>query len=71
MGIESTQTERIFNLFSQLNPESEGSGLGLALVKKIVTLYQGRIWVESPGEGKGSCFMFTLPGAVIHKGTAI
>jgi len=66
MGIAPEQSERIFNLFTQLNPCSDGSGLGLALVKKIVSIYQGRIWVESPGEGQGSCFMFTLPGAVIN-----
>jgi len=65
MGIAPEQSERIFNLFSQLNPESDGSGLGLALVKKIVSIYQGRIWVESAGEGQGSCFMFTLPGALV------
>jgi len=65
MGIELKHNERIFTLFSQLNPESDGSGLGLALVKKIVSIYQGRIWVESAGEGQGSCFMFTLPGALV------
>jgi len=66
MGIAPEHRERIFNLFSQLNPESDGSGLGLALVKKIVSIYQGRIWVESAGEGQGSCFKFTLPEAVAH-----
>jgi len=70
MGIAPEHNERIFKLFCQLNPDSDGSGLGLALVKKIVSIYQGRIWVESSGEGQGSCFMFTLPGAVTHKGTA-
>ncbi len=65
MGIAPEHRERIFNLFSQLNPNSDGSGLGLALVKKIVNLYRGSIWVESAGEGKGSCFMFTLPGALV------
>ncbi|MFN2356028.1 MAG: ATP-binding protein, partial [Desulfopila sp.] len=70
MGIAPEHSERIFNIFSQLNPESEGSGLGLAMVKKIVSIYQGRIWVESAGKGKGSSFMFTLPGALVKKGTA-
>ncbi len=69
MGITPEHSERIFNLFSQLNPDSEGSGLGLALVKKIVSIYRGRIWVESEGTGKGSCFYFTLPGALIKKDT--
>ncbi len=64
MGVAPEHGERIFNLFSQLNPGSEGSGLGLALVKKIVSIYHGRIWVESAGKGEGSCFMFTLPEAL-------
>ncbi|MFO7812133.1 MAG: ATP-binding protein, partial [Pelovirga sp.] len=65
MGIEPEHRERIFKLFSQLNPKSKGSGLGLALVKKIVSIYQGRIWVESTDTGAGSCFCFTLQGALI------
>jgi signal transduction histidine kinase len=64
MGIAPEHSERIFNFFSQLNPGSDGSGLGLALVKKIVSIYQGRIWMESEGKDKGSCFYFTLPGAL-------
>ena len=71
MGIAPEHRERIFSLFSQLNPGSDGTGLGLALVKKIVTTYKGRIWVESAGEGQGSCFKFTLPGALIKGDTAI
>ncbi len=71
MGIAPEHNERIFNLFAQLQPGSDGSGLGLALVKKIVTIYQGHIWVESEGEGRGSCFYFTLPGALIKEATSI
>lgn len=71
MGIAPEHRERIFNLFSQLDPNSDGSGLGLALVKKIVSIYQGRIWVESAGEGRGSCFHFTLPGALVKDDAAI
>ncbi len=63
-GVDPDQTERIFDLFSQLDAHSEGIGLGLALVKKVVESYQGTIWVESDGPGQGSCFNFTLPGAV-------
>ncbi|WP_337906853.1 ATP-binding protein [Pelovirga terrestris] len=61
--IDPEQMERIFGIFSQLDARSEGIGLGLALVKKVVESYQGRIWVESGGPGQGSCFRFTLPGA--------
>ena len=68
LGIAPEHSERIFNLFSQLNPGSDGSGLGLALVKKIVSIYQGRIWVASEGKGKGSCFYFTLPEALKNGG---
>jgi signal transduction histidine kinase len=39
--------------------------MGLALVKRIVELYEGRIWVESAGPGQGANFLFTLPAAVI------
>lgn len=61
MGIEAAYFERIFGLFDKLNPASEGTGVGLALVKRIVEVHGGRIWVESPGLGQGSTFFFTLP----------
>ncbi len=63
-GIEKKYHENIFGLFNKLHAASEGSGLGLALVKRIVETYEGRIWVESEGLGKGSCFRFTLPEAL-------
>jgi PAS domain S-box-containing protein len=63
-GIESGFHEKIFGFFEKLDPYSEGSGLGLALVKRIVELNGGRIWVESAGAGQGSCFRFTLPFAL-------
>ena len=64
IGIDPRFQPKIFNLFEKLNPKAEGTGLGLALVKRIVELHQGRIWVESTGQGQGACFYFTLPGAV-------
>lgn len=63
-GIEEKDQSRIFGLFDQLDPASPGSGLGLALVRRIVEFYDGRIWVESAGTGQGSCFYFTLSGAL-------
>lgn len=63
IGLEPEDRERIFDLFKRLNPETEGTGIGLAIVKRIVDLHDGRLWVESEGTGKGSTFCFTLaPG---------
>lgn len=60
MGIEARYHEQIFGLFNKLNEDVEGTGIGLALVKRIVTVHNGRLWVESEGNGKGSTFCFTL-----------
>jgi len=67
IGIDPRHRARVFNLFEKLDPKIEGTGIGLALVKRIVELYGGRIWVESAGLGQGACFYFTLPGAVGEK----
>lgn len=64
IGIDPRFQEKIFGLFDKLDPGSDGTGLGLALAKRIVETCRGRIWVESAGEGQGSCFHFTLPAVV-------
>ena len=59
-GIEARFHEHIFGLFTKLDDASEGTGIGLTLVKRIIEVHGGRIWVESDGEGNGSRFCFTL-----------
>ncbi len=59
-GIDQLHHERIFGLFNKLDAESAGTGVGLALVKRIIEVHGGRVWVESEGEGLGSCFCFTV-----------
>ena len=61
VGIDGRYHEIAFDLFERLHPEVEGTGVGLALVKRIIQLHNGRIWVESAGKGLGSTFFFTLP----------
>jgi signal transduction histidine kinase len=65
IGISPEHAQRVFMLFTQLNKNNPGSGLGLALVKKIIERQQGKIRVESEGANTGSCFRFTLPGALV------
>ena len=61
IGIEPRFQGKVFGLFDQLDPNAEGTGIGLALVKRIVEVHGGRIWIESEGEGSGSTFCFTIP----------
>lgn len=61
MGIKPPYQERIFDLFDQLDQSTDGSGIGLALAKRIVEVHGGRIWCESEGAGHGSTFCFTIP----------
>ncbi len=59
-GVDPRYRDKIFGLFERLETGEEGTGIGLAVVKRIVEMHGGRIWVESEGEGCGSTFCFTL-----------
>jgi Amt family ammonium transporter len=64
IGVRVEDLPRLFHEFVQLGEagaEREGTGLGLALTKRLVELHGGRIWAESAGEGRGSTFRVLLP----------
>ena len=69
IGIEPKYHERVFKLFERLDQRIDGTGIGLALVKRIVEVHGGRIWIESDGLGQGTTFWFTLAG--VGDGTAL
>ncbi|MBC7878226.1 MAG: two-component sensor histidine kinase, partial [Anaerolineales bacterium] len=60
IGINPKHHEQIFGLFSKLDPKIDGSGIGLGIVKRIIEVHGGKVWIESE-LGKGSSFYFTLP----------
>lgn len=65
VGIPKEDQARIFDRFYRgedpLVLATPGTGLGLAIVRQLVEMHEGRIWLKSAGEGKGSTFSFTLP----------
>ncbi len=62
IGIEEDEQSRVFRLFERLDSSVEGTGMGLALARRIIEAHGGRIWVESGGPGEGTAFCFTLGG---------
>lgn len=62
IGIEPRYHQRVFGLFERLNQkDGVGTGIGLAIVKRIVEFHGGRIWIESEGKNKGCTVCFTIP----------
>ncbi len=61
IGLDPKYFKTVFGLFKRLNPNIEGTGVGLTLVKRIVEVHNGEIWIESEGTGRGCTFCFTLP----------
>jgi signal transduction histidine kinase len=65
IGISPEEADKLFREFTQLSRRNdqptEGTGLGLALAKRLVEMHGGRIWAESEGEGRGSTFQIRLP----------
>ncbi|HOX17758.1 MAG TPA: ATP-binding protein [Spirochaetales bacterium] len=59
IGIKDEYRDKAFALFEKIDPKSEGTGIGLALVKRIVEVHGGRVWIEDGIDG-GSTFIFTL-----------
>ena len=69
IGIDTRDAEKVFELFSRLHPEISGSGVGLALCKRIIDRHGGRIWVERR-KPRGSRFVFALPIASEDRSSA-
>jgi PAS domain S-box-containing protein len=67
IGLAPEYHEKVFGIFEKLDRKIGGVGMGLTMVKRVVETYGGQIRIESDGTGKGSCFKFTLPGALYQE----
>ncbi len=70
VGIAPQHRSRVFGMFDKLDPRSPGTGMGLALVKRIVEVHDGTITVESGDAHGGASFVFTMPNAILMSPTS-
>ena len=63
IGIDPQYADRIFVIFQRLHPRDayDGTGIGLAMCRKVIEYHGGRIWLQASENGNGSTFRFTLP----------
>ena len=66
IGIDPRFKHRLFGLFEKLQPEASGTGIGLALIKRIIDVHGGRVWIDSDGIGAGTALRFTLPSMTME-----
>lgn len=69
-GINPRYLDKVFDSFYRLETDTEGSGIGLAVVKRTIEVHGGRIWAESEGEGLGTTSCFTLPDEGVSSASA-
>lgn len=69
IGIPSERISTVFNLFEKVDRSSPGSGIGLALARRIIEMHRGRIWAESLGVGQGTSFCIALPNIRVQSET--
>ena len=61
IGVDAKYKDRVFRIFEKLDLSVAGTGIGLSIVKRIIEVHGGTIWLESEGIGKGTTFYFTFP----------
>lgn len=67
-GIDPKYHDKVFGLFEKLDAKAEGTGIGLALIKRIVEVHGGAICLDSKGSDKGTTFFFTFDKSYLLRG---